>query len=329
MYIPSLYPPVNGLNGLVFIALMAASSAPAQNLVLNGSFEDTLCIGPLGALPVPYAGEHWYNPNYGTSDVYAMDPPIPGCGVGWMNDPTMTALGVWQAPFDGVGLAGLFCYHSFFCLREYLQVPLSEPLDGGKKYCISFRVALRGNSIYALDRLGVHLSQNPVLDWGGSCTMGVVAQVQAPENEVLTGAGNWILVSGDHIAQGGEAYLTVGNFVPDSDVNAYLVDSTATSQAAYYYIDDVMVELCDISTGLPHRGPGPVSWFDANSAILHVDAPEAGRLRLLDHSGRLVYAEQIRTGENLIHVDGLPNGQYLASLEYRTGREVVRIVVLR
>lgn len=55
---------------------------------------------------------------------------------------------------------------------------------------------------------------------------------------------NWILISAVYIAQGGERYITLGNFFSDSTTPNY---STGVNiyPAAYYYIDDVSVEECD------------------------------------------------------------------------------------
>ena len=60
-------------------------------------------------------------------------------------------------------------------------------------------------------------------------------------NPVITDTLNWIKVSGIYIAQGGEKYITIGNFFD----NAHTYEDTLNAQSqyieAYYYIDDVSV----------------------------------------------------------------------------------------
>jgi hypothetical protein len=80
----------------------------------------------------------------------------------------------------------------------------------------------------------------------------VVPQIQNnPEND-LSDTANWTLVSGNFIANGGEQYLTIGNFLPDSLSNIIPLDSVCSQPngfgcGVYFYIDDVSVVLDDDS----------------------------------------------------------------------------------
>lgn len=308
--------------------VLMAGIVQAQNLVLNPSFEDTVCSGSITALPVAYQAEHWYNPNYGTSDLFLMEEPLEGCAIGWMNNPAAGGLGTWQAPFDGEALAGIYCYHSIFCLREYLQVPLSEALEAGMKYCVSFRLSLRDNSSYALDRIGVHLSVDPALDMGGNCILGPLAQVQGEPGVMLSDTAGWMLLENDYIAAGGEAYLTIGNFIPDSGVNAALVNPDAIGQSAYYYIDDVVVERCEPSTGTVNAAGATGMRFDSATSRLFLSDPGPTGLLVFDAQGRLVHSQSLREAAVMVNLSFLPSGQYMAVVDGPDGLAILRVVAL-
>lgn len=314
------------IGSLAAIAMANTASLHGQNLVLNPSFEDTVCTLTFGPLPAPYHGMHWYNANLGTGDLFVMDAPLPGCTIPWMNDPASAQYGGWQQAYDGSALAGLFCYHSMFCLREYLQVPLLEPLTAGVKYCVSFRLSLRDNSSFAIDRLGAHLSQVPVLDYGGTCTLNANAQVQSMPGLVLADTSGWMLVANDYIATGGESFLTIGNFTPDNAVNATLVNPSATNLAAYYFIDDVVVEACELSTGIANTLNDPAAWYDASNALLHLPQGESLDLRIFDAQGRAVHVRSLNGSVGAVDLSFLPKGHYVAALEGSLGAARVRII---
>jgi len=73
-------------------------------------------------------------------------------------------------------------------------------------------------------------------------------QVVNDYDRVLTDTKGWMQVSGVFVAQGGERFMTIGNFYPASQSNVIDLDSlTYLLPGAYYYIDDVSVVCLDCS----------------------------------------------------------------------------------
>lgn len=315
-------------NVLHLLLFSMAFSAGGQNLVLNGSFEDTLCVGNVNSTPVAYHAEHWYNPNGGTADLYATVPTNPGCYATYLYDPAIIQQGNWQYPADGERMAGILCHLEGACAREYIQAPLDEPMQKGAKYCVSMKVCLAEYCAKAIDRMGIHFSVDPLLSYPDPCELDVDAQVQSASGLFLTDTVQWMTVEGDYIALGGEQYITLGNFIQFDQVASLDVEGTSGLGSAYYYIDDVVVEVCDIQNGIhgPERGL-EASW-DPVAQVWTMNLDDGGSMELIDPSGRVVHLERTRPGFHVLDPSGLPAGVYLLSLRTDSGeRYATRIVI--
>lgn len=157
----------------------------------------------------------------------------------------------YQKPKSGTAYAGLGLYGYWLgCLpsygREYLQGKLSDTLKSNKKYCISLYVSLADSSYYATDDIGLYFSNIKVSDTSLTSTFCVnfpyIPQIINPKGNFITDTINWTLIKGLYIAQGGERYLTIGNFAGDT---LDLIKTGCIPQkvqiGAYYYLDDVSV----------------------------------------------------------------------------------------
>lgn len=152
--------------------------------------------------------------------------------------------------------------------REYLEVELLAPLQKDGKYTLSYYASLSEVSTHAIG-LEARVSPNPYLtipqnsyldacydiddNDGPNARVGIPYTIGDPGLK-LASAGRidrkngWTLVQHDFVANGGERYLTIGNFEarPSVDVNQplppvcqnYFSNPNAT-EFAYYYIDDV------------------------------------------------------------------------------------------
>ena len=65
---------------------------------------------------------------------------------------------------------------------------------------------------------------------------------------------NWTEICGNFVAEGGEKYITIGNFNSDDETKNERMKKdpdTKVAQivAAYYYIDDISVRLLDLEKG--------------------------------------------------------------------------------
>ncbi len=225
---------------------MLASRIEAQpNLVPNSSFEQYSGC-PSGAMQIDSATP-WFQPNlHGSSTDY-----YNACSSNNQSSVPNNVIG-FQPAKTGMAYVGICTrFTPGFENREYLEVELIDSLIQGETYCISFFVSKGNFLIYASDRLGAYLSVNPVLYNNPSqLLLNYIPQVENPIGSLLSDTINWMLISGIYLSNGGERYLTIGNFSNDSNTQFALVNPSGTIQFAYYYIDDVSVIHGSCSTGI-------------------------------------------------------------------------------
>ncbi|MEP7171022.1 MAG: hypothetical protein ABI855_16770, partial [Bacteroidota bacterium] len=144
---------------------------------------------------------------------------------------------------SGNSYAGIIAKNSIANYREYIQSPLSSPLIPGKLYKVAVWFRRSSHSKFAVQTLGMTLSSG-LLTQSGSVNLGFPPQVESAS--VISDTSNWTLVQDYILAAGGENYITIGNFRDDPSSGVVLIPDASDPcplDAAYYYIDDVDVEL--------------------------------------------------------------------------------------
>jgi hypothetical protein len=215
-----------------------------ENLVPNPSFEDyDIC-------PKGIVGKHekrlipeWEVPSRGTPDYFNIcskkDAGIPNnfAGKAWAN--------------SGNGYCGIILRQNFtrdnkitgekpVIYREYIQTELNKELVKGKKYRVKFYVCNSSNSRFAVDAIGAYISwerpkatHDEVLEF--------VPQIENPSGKYISNRDYWVAIEGIYEAQGGEKFITIGNFNNNFSTNYIMMDGKSDFNYAYYYIDDVSV----------------------------------------------------------------------------------------
>lgn len=235
----------------VLVVMLTVSSAIAQegvNLVQNGSFEE-MDKKPkrLGKID---AATGWVSPTGVRADVF-VDGKYEEIGV------PMNVYGKEDAK-EGENYAGIVAY-SFGqkVPRSYATVKLNSPMKKGMKYCVEYYVSLAECSKYAINTVSAKFSKK---SYGTDTKLPIYDQpsVSPFSEEPITARYNWTKVCGVYTAEGGEKWLTMGNFMSDEDTKEnstrmkkdkdwdFKVDEVA---AAYYYIDDISVRLIDEEKG--------------------------------------------------------------------------------
>lgn len=220
------------------------------NLVFNPSFEDyVVCPAKIEAKGVLTTVEAWYQPTAGSADYYnscsQRECAVPRNKLGY------------QMPHSGNGYCGIYCSKNEY--REYLQTQLREPLEKDCRYRVAFYLSLSENSTAAVATVGALFTPNRVSDTGrailmqkkgqriGSLVRQTIATCYQPQVQscrTLDDTSAWMEVVGEFVAQGGEEYLTIGNFNPAA--RSGIVECPGLTQilsGSYYYIDDVSVNL--------------------------------------------------------------------------------------
>lgn len=227
-----------------------------ENLIYNPSFEEHIkCpqrIDPYGYMDEPTA---WWQPSGGSSDYYN------NCGGRQCHVPK-NKLGI-QMPRTGGSMVGIYC--SLTDYREYIETELKSKLIEGETYKLSFWVSLSEYSPEAVATIGALFTPKMLMD----TTRGMLTnntsrvfenntrehistyykpQVVNPYPRTLTDTLGWTKIEGEFVAQGGEKFLTIGNFYPAEQSNiVYPQGLAGILPGAYYYIDDV--ELYCVSCG--------------------------------------------------------------------------------
>lgn len=277
------------------------------NLVPNPSFEIfTNCPTSMGLIA---NATGWYSasssPDYfhvcGLSQCHV---PNNGCG--------------FQYPHTGNAYVGLICYCSpSGCddFREYMQIQLTDTLTPGINYYCEFYVSLADSFRYAINDVGMYFSSNPVSS-PSQLVLTYQPQIHHDSLTILNPLLNWYKISGYYLAQGGEKYITIGNFLPDSLTDTILINSHS-SLWAYYYIDDVAV-YNDTTTGLDEKlnnnqitiFPNPVT----NELTIDLTFPDKYNFELYDLLGAKKLSIRLDSGSKTVYLTDLDSGVYVFTI---------------
>ncbi|GEM_PF-263279 len=282
--------------------LLINSFASGQNLMLNPSMEDTIpCASYQG--PPQLRAYYWFRPTGGSSDFLNAS-----TNCGWGGGVPNNVYG-FQYPNSFNSYLGFALYANPFGanIREYVEGSLNDSLKTGHKYCIQFYVSAANNSKYKIDAIGAFLSIDSVNFYPGGGLLTYVPQVANTQGNILSDTLNWMLISGEFIAQGGERFITIGNFKDDANT---LFDTLqgAIYNDSYYYLDDVSVTDCtvgiDENTSAIKRKfdikPNPVNQLA--QITLQLTEKEMGVIKIFDLFGSNV---------DIIKIDALKNSATL------------------
>lgn len=222
------------------------------NLVPNPSFEDTSqqCFS---AMNINLA-KHWYSPCNTSPDYFNF------CGNAY-NYPSQSTIPIscygYQFPRTGDAFAGIGTYivngsDSVHYFAEYISVKLTDTLKAGHCIYAEFYMCLGDICEFGINRLGLYLTPTTFTTSLGSFTNTIQPQVEFDSTQFYTDTLNWVKVSGSFTAQGGETYLTIGNFKDGDHVKKINLSSAFTTPCglpsdhhfAYVYIDDVLLYDC-------------------------------------------------------------------------------------
>ncbi|MBX7183103.1 MAG: hypothetical protein K1X82_13410, partial [Bacteroidia bacterium] len=220
--------------GLVFLGFLVGVSQPrAQNLVPNPSFEEySDCPTTEGQLE---NATGWVNPNpasQATPDYYnscncqntnVFNLCVPHSTIGY------------QQAHSGVAYAGVFTFSYLVSnAREYLQIKLSDTLVQRRKYLVGFYCSLRDDLCnLATNNWGAFLSRDAISK--NIFLIDTIPQLVNGSGIPLTSKTEWMLVSDTIEAEGGEAYITIGNFFQDSLTDTVSVYLEINGQPSTYW----------------------------------------------------------------------------------------------
>jgi outer membrane protein OmpA-like peptidoglycan-associated protein len=229
----------------LFASLFAAGLSFAQdgyNMVDNGNFESITGKGPkkLGGIE---SATNWMSATGAKADLFVASDKIPEI------DGANNMYGSETAQ-DGMNFAGIMVYSQGNKLpRTYISQKLSSPMKKGERYCVKFYVSLGDNSKFASNNIAAHFSKK---EFGYSDKKSIidVPHVREVRNKVFSGTYSWERVCGTFTADGGEKYITIGNFSMTEETKVEKIKKDPSNKnpqigGAYYFIDNISVQLLD------------------------------------------------------------------------------------
>jgi OOP family OmpA-OmpF porin len=219
------------MKSIVIVFLFISLLSEGQNLVPNSHFDYYLTC-PVNQGMLNYAVP-WFNPTASTPDFWhSCANAIPN-GLGYYQDDHSITNGGF------VGIAAFSALSSVPNAREYLEVELTDSLLTGTNYKVSFFASLTETSGIAISDLGMNFS-NASINSSTLDNIPIVPQIENPDTSYLSDFTNWMEVSGVYTAQGGEKFITIGNFRDSASSHAITV-VTGGGMYSYYLIDDISV----------------------------------------------------------------------------------------
>ncbi|MDT8393616.1 MAG: gliding motility-associated C-terminal domain-containing protein [Bacteroidales bacterium] len=226
------------IRSLVFLmAFPIAFLASGQNLVRNCQFESMQsCPNASGQIN---KCRHWISPGEGTPDF------VHSCNNGNVGVPN----NIWgyQEARSGSAYVNIISYSILSANREYREYVcgiLDCDMQAGMVYDVSFYLSCADGSHYAVDGIGAWFSAEIPVQGGSNSDevidIGGAPHISSPDGIANVNKEDWVKIEGSYTAQGGERFITIGNFKYNS--NLTLHDFTSWSaNIASYYIDDVSV----------------------------------------------------------------------------------------
>jgi OmpA-OmpF porin, OOP family len=280
------------------IILLISFVSNSQNLVLNGGFDSYITCPGFGQWSNTYIND-WSKPSYGSSDYYNYNCPgiIPAS----------------QLPRSGDAYAGIICYNFGTEYREYITGMFSSPLQAGSTYLVKFYVSLNDGYIQGIREVGAYISAAAPGPFSNSLHIPVIPQVVNGSGQ-LEDTSAWMEISDIYTATGGENYITIGNFFNDT-MTTISQPGSVGSFGAYYFVDDVSVQLVDTITGIQNVLPSSfeIKRVSKNLIELILTDSKNAVLLLYDLNGKKV-AEYFPDQVTSIDLTDLAEGLYVGKV---------------
>lgn len=211
-----------------------------DNLVENPGFEQMEGkIKKNGSISVAVG---WMSPTLAAADLFSSKVKE---GYGTPSN----ALGM-EAAMEGENYAGIrvFSYGDKEP-RSYISAKLKVPLVKDAMYCVTFYVSLAEASKYASNNIGMNFSKKQY-NIDENKTIIAETHVKHKDNPVFNAYFGWDEVCGIYRAEGGEKFITIGNFFANGETKSERLKGTkdfmgTSVVSAYYYIDNISVRRID------------------------------------------------------------------------------------
>jgi OOP family OmpA-OmpF porin len=231
---------LNGLKELCLsVFLFSVSGLVLSQALLNpasllhdGGFEDKkFCPGDYNNQRLRTLS-HWDQPTAGTSDHFVSCSARAGVPLNRFGD---------EPALEGDAYGGLVLFsRSKWRYREYLSTEFKRALAPGEWVCASAWLSSADKAGIVSDGFGIHLSEK-ALTGDRDFILDAKPQMENPSGHFIEVSDGWIKLSDAVQAEGGERWLTMGNFQSkgSSRIAASADAPKDASDWAYVYVDGV------------------------------------------------------------------------------------------
>ncbi|HQU99978.1 MAG TPA: T9SS type A sorting domain-containing protein [Bacteroidia bacterium] len=294
---------------IVIILILQFNSVHSQNIIANGSFEDTvtcqqwlnLSNGLLICIP-------WFMA-MGTPDYFSNSIFLNFCGASTLYPNSILG---YQLPRTGSGMAG-------FELKNMNTEMISssiQPMIQSHLYFLSYYISLCNNCKYVTDDIGAYLSIDS-LNPDSILTLNLSPQVSNPQGNYINDTAGWTLISGYYQAIGGEQYLYIGNFKNAANTTFDTI-AGASYWGSYYFLDDVSLIDCTATSIVENTALQFQSLNNpVNGTLQFITATKVNRCFIYDMIGNKISTYNLNQNTNTytVSVTDLKQGMYLLVIE--------------
>jgi len=269
----------------------------AQNLVPNGGFEQN---AKCPAVPGDFTVSAWYSPTTSIPDYFnSCAPAYPNSSVSVPINPKG-----YQEAYNGNGYIGMevlnmldYTIASSALTRPYLQAHLSSPLVAGKMYTFEMLVS-------RADSFGL-AAQVEACFTNAATRFPPFASDVTSASFILSDTG-WTKITATVEAQGGEEYITIGNFHSSLTTAPllYWIDPITTNSSSYYFFDDIKLEPCTSNVAGPFVKD--TVFLCSPKDIMQLSAAGMGATKYQWNTGATTSSIQVtKPGKYIVTMDGI------------------------
>ena len=163
--------------------------------------------------------------------------------------------------------------------KEFAQVKLADALHRGTIYEFEMFIRLAFWSNASLKSFGALFSKTGYKSQGDALKVALIDSV-CKKGGFINGY-QWFKISGKYQADGGEKYLTIGNFAPNVKKDMIKIDKFKFGfKEAYYFVDDI-------------------SLIKAKEIVEKVKVEIVGSFNIIDEDSVLLVKNNIKVGEKV------------------------------